>query len=127
MKEFLDSMSIGALVCLLRKHNAECGNWSVYYSDGKGVGSYLGSWRGIYGMFALGVEDVSTMRLSELIEKLDAAIGTTLYGYKGGEYPTSDDTEIWRDNCGEYSSTAITGVRVFRNSERVVIEVQEEE
>jgi hypothetical protein len=58
------------------------------------------SWRGSYDEIAF--EPVEQATVGEMLALARAAIGTTLHGYKGGEYPCTGETECNIARWGEY-------------------------
>jgi hypothetical protein len=73
----------------------------------------LDSYRGYYEDVALGWTDAPSRAptCNELAASVQARIGKTQEGYKGGTYTVYPDTAIWVANHGETGDTAIVGVR----------------
>src|ERR1700739_3755221 len=62
----------------------------------------LDSWRGSYSELALACAERGVpFSVEELLKKLKAAMGTTFYGYKGGEFLMGKTTPVWVANYGE--------------------------
>lgn len=74
----------------------------------------LDSWRGNYFELALGYETTTFPHNEPTVGSLLAicrdALGKTFMGWKGGDYLSSRDSEVWVDNRGEYSETLLVGV-----------------
>lgn len=67
-----------------------------------GVGS-LGSWRGDYSEFALPPEkEVGTV--SDALKDLDAGLGKTFEGYKGGDFVAHANVPMW---CAEWGESSV--------------------
>lgn len=69
----------------------------------------IDSWRGSYRELALEYADTrdtltytgEKLTVGELLKKLKATIGATLYGYKGGEFLMGKTTPVWVAQYGE--------------------------
>ena len=73
----------------------------------------IDSYRGYYDQLALGYKENSfqqELKISQVLEYCEKAIGKTFTGWKGGEYVMDEDTPLWVANSGETGSTAIVGV-----------------
>lgn len=82
----------------------------VRFSDGtcpKGIDSSRGS----YSELAIGYRDNDPPLVMDMLQWLCAAVGKTFTGYKGGEYRMYENTDVWRDQWGEWTETAIIGGR----------------
>lgn len=73
----------------------------------------LDSYRGYYEDLAIGVESArrAPWNVGDLVAQLEERIGTTMTGYKGGEYTIRSTTRVWISNYGESSGTRVTGTR----------------
>lgn len=104
--------SLGGLIDALKPFNGE----SVVECDFAGFVPDLesiGSWRGVYAHLAIGFEQthwINRPTVAALRTALEAVVGNTYEGYKGGSYRMDRDTPIWMDNRGQATSTAIVGV-----------------
>lgn len=78
----------------------------VLWSDGA-ARSGLASWRGSYS--ELTICEGGTQTLGELIADLEAAIGKTFEGYKGGDFTMSRHSLVYADPFGEYIGVCIVG------------------
>lgn len=72
----------------------------------------LASARGDYSQLALGYETVfrGDQTVEALLDHLQGSVGLVFDGYKGGKYTAQEDTPVWLDNWGEYSSIMIVAV-----------------
>ena len=61
----------------------------------------LYSWRGSYDEAAVGIVEETTV--GEMLDYAETAIGTTMYGYKGGEYPIGSHTTLNVEEKGRYT------------------------
>lgn len=102
-------MTIGNLIALLKARNPD---QDVVFDFGGFIPRDVDSYRGYYDQLALGYDDDYTKEttVSALIARLEAAIGKTFHGYKGGDYRMDEDTKLWVANYGECHSTAILGL-----------------
>jgi hypothetical protein len=76
------------------------------------------SWRGDYSVVALGFDGqighasgLKTPTVRELVATLVAQIGTTMTGWKGGDYTISRDRLLRVANPGNTGCTVIVGVK----------------
>jgi hypothetical protein len=70
------------------------------------------SYRGYYEDLAINVEpEHYSMRVGEFVDLLESRIGTTMTGYKGGDYTIGPRTRVWISNYYEASGALVTGTR----------------
>lgn len=106
-------MKLGTLIKQLEAMPQDA---SVEYDFGYMIPTKLDSWRGRYECLAIGYTHFETIAfgdrstVKDLVEKCKEAVGKTYEGYKGGDYRMTEDTEVWVDNYGEYSNTALVGI-----------------
>lgn len=116
-------MTLGKLINRLEACNAK----AVVEFDFCGcIPTSLSSWRGIYADLALGwdaSDRTAPVDVEDLLALLKLAIGKTYTGYKGGKFLMGTGTDVWVDNYGEYTNTAITGV-IEDGETRVIIETR---
>jgi hypothetical protein len=77
------------------------------------VPTKLDSYRGYYEDLALGWEPQSNYpepTVPMLLEVLKGQLGTTVHGYKGGDYTVSRNQILFVANYGDTGSTCIVGV-----------------
>jgi hypothetical protein len=92
----------------------------------------LDSWRGSYCELALEYAQTGKkLSVEKLLKKLKDAIGTTFYGYKGGDFLMGKTTPIWIANYGESSGFTHNGdiwtqavVNVSQNEQTVILETR---
>ena len=77
-----------------------------HFSVGK-----VDSYRGDYSQLAIDVDTTSTINVKHFLGRLKEILGTTLEGYKGGDYMMTDSTPIWVASWGETSDTFVVGLR----------------
>lgn len=71
------------------------------------------SWRGDYSQITLArLGSLSPNTVSWWIKHALRSIGSTFFGYKGGEFVMSATTEIWADDYGCTHGNKLIGVRV---------------
>ena len=70
----------------------------------------LQSSRGFNTELALGFHPYDSTTVGKLLKELEHANGATFKAYKGGKHIAGSRTEVWVDNWGEWTATAITGV-----------------
>lgn len=69
------------------------------------------SWRGDYAEIALGYEeDVPYPTVTEMLDRVTAAIGSEMEGYKGGIYLAEARTPVWIANWGNSGCSCLIGV-----------------
>jgi hypothetical protein len=59
------------------------------------------SWRGSYDEVAF--EPVGKTTFGEMLKDAENALGNTYFGYKGGEFVMTPETEVNVDRAGQYS------------------------
>lgn len=68
------------------------------------------SYRGYYSDLAIGFDQEGNLSVVEFVPILEAAVGKSFPGWKGGDYYMTDDSRVWVASPGDTSDTAITGV-----------------
>lgn len=71
------------------------------------------SYRGYYEQLAFEFKSTQwpkCVTVADVLADLEAALGKTFTGYKGGDFVMHKDTPLWVDNCGECNSTAVVGL-----------------
>jgi len=128
-KEFSESLqiTIGELINQLKAIELREGDDEQYviFDFGGYVPDGIDSWRGSYSELAIGHANKPYReypKLSDFINMLESAIGSTFYGWKGGEFEMNEDTPIWVDNYGEYTETVVVGV--IDDGFRIIIETR---
>jgi hypothetical protein len=102
-----ERLTLGGLIDELRRMD---GDKTVLFDFGGLVPTRIMSYRGYYQDAALGFTSDESPKVSQLLAELEAAVGSTVEGYKGGTYRLKEDSRLWVANYGETSDTAIVGV-----------------
>lgn len=102
-------------------------DYIVCYKSSINGNSYLNgefcSWRGCYSDVAINYSSSSkdAITVKEFRDKLKSYIGTSQYGYKGGEYLVTEKTDTSIDNVGDYSGSYITEIEVDDESKEIIV------
>ena len=107
------TMSLGDVISELRK--AEPGATVQFDFCYTAPSLEIHSYRGWYNHLAIGWEDTHRPKhhgtywplATDLLAKLEGAVGGTFTGYKGGDYTMDGDTPLWVANFSQTGSTAI--------------------
>ncbi len=105
--ELFGTMSLGKLIEELSRCDEDKDvifDFAYFRPDG------LHSYRGFYHHLAIGYSSEyhkESVTVGKLLEDLKHAVGTTFYGWKGGDYKMEEWTPVWVANSGEACSTAI--------------------
>lgn len=83
---------------------------SVYFDWCQRTPCGLHSYRGIYSDLALGIGGPRAVKVVDLIEDCESAIGQTYEGRKGGEFRMDRDTKVWVADSGESHQWGVCGV-----------------
>lgn len=101
----VSNLSLGSLIANL---GASPEDKPVFLDSGGSV-NRPHSYRGYYSDLALRpTEDAVTA--GALLAECQAVLGTTLEGYKGGDFLMDEETPLWVSNYGTSSGLALTGV-----------------
>jgi hypothetical protein len=106
-------LNVGELIAELKKYD----RGSHILIDKSPIGlapKAVDSYRGYYEDLAINVEPDrhSMMRAGDFLSLLEERLGTTMTGYKGGEYRIRPTTRVWVSNYGENSGARVTGLRL---------------
>lgn len=88
----------------------------ITFDFGGFVPTSFASWRGFYNQLALGYEKPEynkEITAANLLQLATDTVGVTMWGYKGGSYLMTKETNLWADNYGESTGTAIVDVVTF--------------
>ncbi len=109
-------LTLGDILLALVRANPEL---PVYLDRDCGTPGDLISYRGYYSDLAIerGSKEVLC---GAFAESLEATIGKTFEGYKGGDYTMSSSTLVWVSEYGDCTSMGVSGVNV--NPYRIVLE-----
>lgn len=106
-----DQMTLGELIAALKRMPA---NEVVIFDFGRFVPQDLYSYRGYYEDLAVGYAQVDwddQPKVSAFLASLEAAVGKSFYGWKGGNYTMDTDTPVWvSTERGDAGYTVIIGV-----------------
>ncbi len=91
--------------------------------------SGMGSYRGIYEDFFIGVDlgrvSSSVLKIGECYNLLNHKIGREMYGWKGGIYKISKDCPLWvAEAASHYSNTYVTGLRQVLDRGYALVQTQ---
>lgn len=101
-------MTIGNLISVLASVNGD----AVVRFDNEELGSPgdLASYRGYYSDLSFS-PSVHSVTVKDLMNVAKSVEGTTLQGYKGGDFYMDSDTPLWVSHWGSSSGVAIVGAR----------------
>lgn len=100
-KEMKTSQQLTLGELILKLEAVEDKHKPVIFDGGKYHPSCVNSWRGAYEELAIEYEELSRpWSTKHLLILLRNAIGSTFYGYKGGEYVMGKTTPVWVANYG---------------------------
>lgn len=103
----MTQMNMGELIAALEKVPAT----EKLTLNGAGLGD-IGSYRGYYDEVAL-EPDGKVGTVGEALQRLRLALGSTMTGYKGGDYVIQSSTPVWVSHYGECSGQYVTGVAIL--------------
>lgn len=84
---------------------------SIFFDFGDMTPGKLASWRGSYDELAISFKSTGNeFTAQEFLAELQAAVGATFEGWKGGEYKMGYETPLWVANPGYSSNTVPIGV-----------------
>lgn len=105
-----EQITLGELLKQLRRCRDDEGETDVRFDFCGAIPTDFRSYRGFYDQVALGYGFGGIDTVEQLMCRVQIAIGKTYEGYKGGQFTMTEDTPVWVDVWGEYTSTAIVGV-----------------
>jgi hypothetical protein len=89
----MQQMTLGEMIATLKRKNpADAVLFDFVHFRPSG---HIHSYRGIYEHLALDYVAGGDMTVGQLVTTLQAAVGKTFMGYKGGQYPAITGTVIW--------------------------------
>lgn len=111
---FNSGLTLRSLISQLDKLNEP--DEKVYFDFGRMYPTEINSYRGYYEDLAIGyTEDYrknEPQSVAEFLNQLNACLGRSFQGYKGGTYVAGEDSAIWVANWGDTTDTIITEVKV---------------
>ena len=116
-------LSLGELILKLEAISDK--TLKVYFDFGGFYPTSIDSWRGSYNELALDYDDESWEKaptVEALLATLEAVVGKTLTGYKGGDFLMGKGTPVWIDHYGVSHNTAT--VDVLTDSYQIIIETK---
>lgn len=81
----------------------------------------LVSWRGVYAEPTLEPRGGGPQSAKDLKGYLEGKLGTTMHGWKGGEFPVQGDSTLWADMEGEYTRSMYVAVDVVSETDAVYL------
>ena len=87
---------------------------AVYFDFCGFVPAGIDSWRGDYAQLSIKrstTREYGCATADSFLAMLKECIGYTFTGYKGGQYTASRETEIWVDENGACTHTAVVGIK----------------
>ena len=75
--------------------------------------SGIDSSRGDYAELALKYSFTKAATVCDVLKWCKGAVGATFSGYKGGDYTMTRDTQVWVDQWGQWTGTAIDSMDHF--------------
>ncbi len=111
MKEHEDQWTLGQLIDALEKCPDPTN--AVRFDFCMTVPTKVNSYRGYYEDLALGWEESKVYpepTVPMLLATLKAQLGTTVHGYKGGDYIVRREQVLFVANYGDTGSTCVVGV-----------------
>ena len=104
-----EQITLGVLIELLQRAPQED---YLFFDFSHLIPCGLNSYRGYYDDCAIGFKEEGLALVCDFTDYLLSKIGTTMTGYKGGDYKITKDRPLWAANYGYTGSTIITGVDV---------------
>lgn len=117
-------LTLGKLIFALNAKCDEADPWHVEFSDTGGYPCAPQSYRGYYEDLAFEERTDGRLSVKALHGICVATLGTTITGYKGGDYTVDSDTVLWRSAWGEASDEAIVGVHADHTRLTLVLEIR---
>lgn len=105
--EAAGQMTLGALISALEACKAD--SYVQFVFAGLCPGR-LRSYRGFYDHLAIDPSG-EFRHVGEFLAHAKSVLGSTMTGYKGGEYVMDDDTPVWVAPWGDTSTTRVVGVQ----------------
>jgi hypothetical protein len=105
-----NTMTLGEMIDILSLANPEA---EVSYDFPDQYPTRVDSWRGVYAQLALG-HGSKPIAVSDMLADLNAAVGATFTGWKGGEYEMDRETPVHVANPGQSGQTRIHSIDISR-------------
>jgi len=104
MKGITETVILGEIIDWLERLPPED---SVVFDFCRASPSGIDSSRGDYAELALKYSFEQTATVRDVLKWCKGAVGATFSGYKGGDYTMTRDTQVWVDQWGQWTGTAI--------------------
>lgn len=102
-------MKLSELIAALEREPQ--GNRIVVHSPSGGAPGRFDGYRGYYAELAIEPGGGSYGEtVGTFLARLRAAVGTTIHGYKGGEFEVDPDKRVWLAEHGDDSGFQVSGV-----------------
>ena len=111
MKGHIETVTLGELIAWLEsiQGRGEDEPAEVVFDFCRASPDSLRGSRGDYAELALGFTFDKVMAAKDLLKMCRDAVGKTFPGYKGGDFLMGEDTQVWVDQYGDWTGTAIDG------------------
>ena len=113
---FAPDLTLGQLEIILERTPKKA---LVEFPDGVYPGN-LDSYRGYYTDLAFD-DSEEAITAGDLLKVVKQALKTTFTGYKGGDYPASHDTVLWRSEYGSASRICIVNTHYDNFENRLTL------
>lgn len=102
----MNQLTLGEFIKKLERFNQ---GHDIEYDFAEQVPTKLRSWRGDYFQLALGYQsdEIDTQSVGDLLKHCKSMLGTTVEGYKGGDYTVTEGKHLWVANYSRSGHTAI--------------------
>lgn len=100
-------MTLGVFIAALERYKPD--SYIEFDWGGLCPGS-MRSYRGYYDHLAIDPTTGEYRYVKDLLEHAKAVLGTTMNGYKGGDYVMDEDTPLWVARWGDTSGTRVVAV-----------------
>ena len=104
MKGITETVTLGEIIDWLERLPPED---EVVFDFCRASPSGIDSSRGDYAELALKYSFKKAATVCDVLKWCKGAVGATFSGYKGGDYTMTRDTQVWVDQWGQWTGTAI--------------------
>ena len=110
MKGITETVTLGEIIDWLERLPPED---EVVFDFCRASPSGIDSSRGDYAELALKYSFKKAATVCDVLKWYKGAVGATFSGYKGGDYTMTRDTQVWVDQWGQWTGTAIDSMDHF--------------